>query len=221
MPSGSSTPSGSSNATQTKAIAGGVTGATGIIILGLIIFCILRRKRRYKAIRSASSHEVSTSCDVLDQRMPQSTRFSPTPQPFFGSPMIEISSPSKGTIPHRTRALLAQSNRGDIEEAINPFNDPVPAEGSQSNNDDEGQQVRDTIDRLQALTNRFEGQLQQLGALAQSGPLSTEDRLKLEEIRHTTGLMMPCGSRPDRFSMARSSSSDLSSSPPSYHTHDK
>jgi hypothetical protein len=152
--------------------------------------------------------------------MHQSTPLTTTPQPFLDFRMIQNCSPSKGTVPHCERGLLAQNNQEDVGQAVDPFRDPVITEGSLSDNDGEGQRVRNALDNLQALTSRFERELQQLGALALSGQLSTEDHLKLEEIRRTTGLTIQFDSRDDRFSIVRSVSSGSSSSlaPPSYHT---
>jgi hypothetical protein len=212
------TPSGDPSASrnQTGVTVGGVVGATGVIILGLIIFFVLRHKRRYKASRLESAGDGSTSSNVPGQCIPQSARLSTTPRPFLDFPMMENHPPTKGVATDRTGILPAQNSSGEIASE-NPFRDPVLTE---SNNEGEGQRVRNALDNLQALTSRFEGELLQLGALTQSGQLSAEDRLKLEEIRRTTGLTIQFDSRRGRFSVVRSASSGSSFSlnPPSYHT---
>lgn len=88
----------------------------------------------------------------------------------------------------------------------------MPAEGNSSNSVDGGRRLGETLDRLQALTGRFEREIQQLSVLAQSGLLSTENRLILEEMRDTTDLIIPRGSSHDIAGPLVGSPS----SPPSY-----
>jgi hypothetical protein len=199
-----------------------------MVILGLIIFCVLRRKRRYKAARSASTYETPTSSNAPEQPMRQSTQLNTMAQPFLEFRATQDNPPSKGTIADRAGSSLNQKSQGDIEQAVgnieqavDPFRDPVPAEDSSSNTNDEGWRVRNALVRLQAFTNQFEGEFQQLCAQAQSGQLSSEDRLRLEEIRRTAGLTITRGSWRDRSSDARSisRSSFPSMTPPSYHSH--
>jgi hypothetical protein len=165
--------------------------------------------------------------------MRQSTQLITT-QHLLEFPAMQDCSPSKETITDYARGIPARKNHGDIEQlvgdieqAIDPFRDPVPAEESSSNNSDRGQRVsdrgqrvRDALARLQVFTNQFDGEFQRLCVLAQSGQLSTEDHLRLEEIRRTTGLTIACGSWRDRSSDTGSASLGLSSSPtpPSYHS---
>jgi hypothetical protein len=183
--------------------------------MGLIVFWILRRKRRCVAARS-TFHEIPPSSDIPSQRMAQSDT---APAPFLGVIGSQNQPSPKGIIPSHARGILAQKNRGDIEQGLNPFGNPVSARRNSPNNNDEGRQERDALARLQVYTNQFEGELQRLLVLAQSGQLSAEDHIRLEGIRRTTGLTIPCSSRHNRSSSVGSVSSDSSSSiPPSYCT---
>jgi hypothetical protein len=215
--SGSSTPDSGSSASRTRAIAGGVTGVTTIIVLGLIILCILRRKHRYRAARLTSA-QVSTF-GVPGPRMLQSARLPTIFRPFLDLSVMPNHSPSKEIPTDNARRLLTRNNQKDIEKAENPFRDPRPTERNLSNNDNEGWRVRGAPDCQPVLTSQLERELKQLCTLARSGQLSTEDRLKLEEIGRTTGLTILFNSRHDQPSAGRSASSGSSLVPPSYHTH--
>lgn len=199
-----------------EALAGGVTGATATFIVALIIFCILRSKRRHRVVRFTSDLQASTSSDVRDQHLSQSAQSYTTPRPFLDFPSLQNCSSSKEIITDGARNPSVQ-NQGNIELAVDPFGDPIPTEGSLLNNDDEGQRVRNALDHLQELTSRFERELQQLCILAQSGQLSAEDRLKLEEIRRATNLTIHFDPGHDNSPIGRSTSSG-SSVPPSYRT---
>jgi hypothetical protein len=165
------------------------------------------------------SHEVPASSNVPGQHSGRLARFTTTPEPFLQFPMVQNRPLLKEIITSRPRGILAHKNRGDIEQAVNCFGNPVPAGRNSSNNSDESQRVRDALACLQAFTNQFEGEFQRLCVLAQSGQLSAEDRLRLEEIRSTTGLTIPHGPRHDRSNAGRASSDSSSSSiPPSYCT---
>jgi hypothetical protein len=191
-PSTSSSPSGSSSTTRTKIIAGVVTPATVIIILGLIIFCMLRRKHRNSAARPVSF------------------------RPFLDYPTRRSNSTAKGIIASRTRSSFTRRNQADIEQCVDPVREIVPAQGNLSNSVNESQRLRDTPDRLHALTGRFESETHQIGVLAQLGQPSAENHLVLEEMRHTTNLVIPCGSSHD---ITARSPSVGSSPPPSYCLH--
>ncbi|KAF7784963.1 hypothetical protein Agabi119p4_1128 [Agaricus bisporus var. burnettii] len=201
-------------------IVGGVTGAAVTIILGLIIFCILRSKRRHRALRSTSDVDVSTPPDIRGQHMSQSAQPSTTPRPFLDFPFSQNCSFSKGIITDSASNSSEQDNQGNTEPVADPFNDVILIERNLSNNDDEVERARNALDNLQVLTSQFEGEFQQLCILAQSGQLTAEDRLKLEEIKRTTGLTIPSNLRHNQRSISRSTSFESSSSlaPPSYHT---
>jgi hypothetical protein len=212
MTSGSPTVGSSSKAIQTKAIIGGVIGATVMALLGAIVFCILRRKRRYGATLSASA-QMFTSFGLPGQRVLPLVPSHATTQPFLVFPATQDLSTSKGIIAEYTSGILAQKNRGDIEQAVNSFRDPGSTRGGLSGNDNESQQVTITL-------ARFEGDFRQLCMLAQSGQLSAEDQIRLEGIRHFmfTRLMMPCSLGHNRYPVPRYSSSGSSLCPPSYCT---
>ncbi|EKM84270.1 hypothetical protein AGABI1DRAFT_104202 [Agaricus bisporus var. burnettii JB137-S8] len=202
-------------------IVGGVTGAAVTIILGLIIFCILRSKRRHRALHSTSDVDISTPPDAQGQHiMSQSAQISTTPRPFLDFPFSQNCSFSKGIITGSASNSSEQGNQGNTEPAADPFNDAILTERNLPNNDAEIQRARNALDNLQVLTSQFEGEFQQLCILAQSGQLTAEDRLKLEEIKRTTGLTIPSNLRHNQRSISRSTSFESSSSlaPPSYHT---
>ncbi|EKM84272.1 hypothetical protein AGABI1DRAFT_104204 [Agaricus bisporus var. burnettii JB137-S8] len=176
---------------KTATVVGGVVGGImGLLVLAAIFVFLHRRRRKAENV------------------MPYSTL------PFRDFPFSQNRSSSKKIIIGSARNLPAQDNQVNIAPAVDPFNDPIPTEGNLPNNDDEVQRARNALDNLQALTSRFEDEIQQLRILAQSGQLSAEDGLKLEEIRRTTGLTIPFDSR----HVQRSSGSSSSSAPPSYHT---
>ncbi|KAF7783950.1 hypothetical protein Agabi119p4_115 [Agaricus bisporus var. burnettii] len=217
------TPSGGSTSTArpVKAIAGGATGAAVVaVILGLIIFCILRSKRRHRALHSTSDVDISTPPDARGQHiMSQSAQSSTTPRPFLDFPFSQNCSSFKEIITDSASNSSEQDNQGNIEPFADPFNDVILIERNLSNNDDEVERARNALDNLQVLTSQFEGEFQQLCILAQSGQLTAEDRLKLEEIKRTTGLTIPSNLRHNQRSISRSTSFGSSSSlaPPSYH----
>ncbi|XP_006453941.1 hypothetical protein AGABI2DRAFT_113698 [Agaricus bisporus var. bisporus H97] len=202
-------------------IVWGVTGAAVTIILGLIIFCILRSKRRHRALHSTSDVDISTPPDAQGQHiMSQSAQISTTPRPFLDFPFSQNCFFSKGIITGSASNSSEQGNQGNTEPAADPFNDAILTERNLPNNDDEIQRARNALDNLQVLTSQFEGEFQHLCILAQSGQLTAEDRLKLEEIKRTTGLTIPSNLRHNQRSISRSTSFESSSSlaPPSYHT---
>ncbi|KAF9442109.1 hypothetical protein P691DRAFT_849566 [Macrolepiota fuliginosa MF-IS2] len=194
-----------------KGIIGGAIGAT--VIVALVVFCILRRKRR-KLVTLAPK---SCAPAALISQSPQPLQITETsgsvvpfpflaPTPTARDNAVTVKREGKEQIPPPPPP---KCNEEDVEDNRDPFQDPEISDVDVSHQ--EVQDARNTLDRLQQLTNQFKMELQQLSDLARSGQLSEGKRARLEEIRRTAGLTMPF----DRGSVS-SSEASYSAAPPSY-----
>jgi hypothetical protein len=190
----------------------GVTTAAAIVTLGLIVFLILRCKRRRRLgvvapeAEVASSHEVQSP--LLRLWKPRKSPFSTTPQPF-----LSLSSTQNSPFDKRGFHGLAQSpltpnrnSHGDLEQGVDPFRDPVATENLSDNGG--VQETKNTAD-FQSFGDPFGTDPQRLSLLVQFGELSTEERFRPGKKRRTPCHIYTLSSRPECSSSA----------PPSYRTH--
>ncbi|KAF9444421.1 hypothetical protein P691DRAFT_807362 [Macrolepiota fuliginosa MF-IS2] len=195
-----------------RGIIGGIVGATVIVILALVVFCILRCKRR--RLVTSVSESCSPTAPISQSPQPlQITETSDTVIPFpFLSP-TPIARDNAVTVRRGGKEQILPSplecNQENVGDNRDPFQDPEILDEDISHQ--RVQSTRDALDRLQQLTNQLETELQQLSDLARSGQLSEGERTRLEEIRRTAGLTMPF----DRGSVS-SSEASYSTAPPSY-----
>ncbi|KAF9440804.1 hypothetical protein P691DRAFT_817833 [Macrolepiota fuliginosa MF-IS2] len=150
-----------------KGIIGGVIGATIIIILALIVFCLLRRKQRKLVTLVPKSCAPAALISQLPQPL-QITNTSDSVIPFPFKVPTPATQDNAVTVRQEGKEQIPPSppkcNQENVGDNRDPFRDPEMLDGDASHQEVQG--ARNALDRLQQLTNQLEMELQQLSDLA-------------------------------------------------------
>ncbi|KAJ3571616.1 hypothetical protein NP233_g3635 [Leucocoprinus birnbaumii] len=177
-----------------KALIGGVIAVLSVVILALVTFCVLwRRRKRFqrKAGRAAISEAFASVGWKTNPRSSPQHRAQLRSRPFLDSEAAQINvSPEKA----KEKALPSLTP----EQEQDPFRDPEVIEivvVAPVEEQDDVRRAQIALDRLQQLTSQLEAELEQLNDLALRGQLSGENRVRLEEIKRTIGQTVPLNAR--------------------------
>ncbi|KAF9443151.1 hypothetical protein P691DRAFT_764549 [Macrolepiota fuliginosa MF-IS2] len=213
-------PTGSSNGPPKgkiglrRGVIGGVVGAIILVILSLVVFFVIRHKRR----------KLTTSPSSLATSEPPAPRITEIPNPVLPRPFLALTPTSRDNITKVQREgnkqISSSPPRPQHSQAPNAVDNRDPFRDPEISGEDipeqEVQGARSALGRLQQLTSQLEMELLQLNNLVRPARLSGDERTRLEEIRHT-GLTISVNQRPSRLSVV-SNGTSCSTVPPSYHS---
>lgn len=197
---------------NTAIIVGAVSGVLGFLLILVVVLCFLRRCR-CKYLARWHTRPVN---DINE-----------FPHPFLLRLQEPVVVPeAKGQ--HKCRRLheehedhkpvsenpgmVDEQDTSDERDSRNPFRDPEAISG-----DVQVQGMGSTLDHPQLSTNQPEPELLQQSNLAYPGELSDDNRIQLDEGKHTTGLTVSFNQTYGHLSTV-SGGTNYSTPPPSYHS---